>query len=195
VDLFATAANTLVERFFAWRAEPLAEGADALSALDWSSSVCPACGLRHREFPFVFPPRAIWPRVVAKLRADRVRAILFVPFALSDPWWHTLAAASLTSVPDQIDPCIIVPSSPRYVSDTLSLGGAQRLANVAIMVVDFRPRHLRGAALAPPCAASFSRRPRLSIQSDHDAHDRRRIAAKMEAAGLSVRAAHPSPRV
>ena len=50
VDLIATAANALVERLYAWHAKPMAEGADALSALDWSSSACPACGQRHREF-------------------------------------------------------------------------------------------------------------------------------------------------
>ena len=40
---------------------------------------------------------------------------------------HGGILSSLTSAPDQIDPCISVPSSPRFVSDTRFLGGAQRL--------------------------------------------------------------------
>ncbi len=35
LDLFATADNTLVPRFFVLYQEPLAEGADALAQLDW----------------------------------------------------------------------------------------------------------------------------------------------------------------
>jgi len=43
-DLFATAANALVDRFYAWHAEPMAECTDVLSGPAWFSSACPSCG-------------------------------------------------------------------------------------------------------------------------------------------------------
>ena len=47
LDLFATADNTLVPRFFARHPEPPAEGADAATRPDWGRSRC-SCGLMHR---------------------------------------------------------------------------------------------------------------------------------------------------
>ena len=70
VDLFASADNALVPRFYARYAEPLAEAADALAQPDLGWSLCLACGRKHREFCFVFPPRAMLSKVVAKARAD-----------------------------------------------------------------------------------------------------------------------------
>ena len=54
VDLFATAENAVVPRFFAPFPEPLAEADDALSVADWGQSWCPHCQAPHREFAFVF---------------------------------------------------------------------------------------------------------------------------------------------
>ena len=48
LDLFATADNTLVPRFFARHPEPLAEGTDALAQPDWGRSRC-SCGRMYRE--------------------------------------------------------------------------------------------------------------------------------------------------
>ena len=42
LDLFATADNTLVPRFFARHPEPLAEGADTLAQPDWAGLVAAA---------------------------------------------------------------------------------------------------------------------------------------------------------
>ena len=84
-DLFATAENALVDRFYAWHAEPMAECTDVLSGPAWFSSACPSCGQRHREFPFMFLPRVLWPRIVAKLRADQVRAFLDAPLCSVRP--------------------------------------------------------------------------------------------------------------
>ena len=70
VDLFATAENAVVPRFFAPFPEPLAEADDALSVADWGQSWCPHCQAPHREFAFVFPPRHLLARTLAKARAD-----------------------------------------------------------------------------------------------------------------------------
>jgi hypothetical protein len=70
LDLFATADNTLVPRFFARYPEPLAEGADALAQLDWGQSRCPHCGRFHRECAYAFPPRGLLAAFVAKARSD-----------------------------------------------------------------------------------------------------------------------------
>ena len=65
LDLFATADNTLVPRFFARHPEPPAEGADALAPPEWGRSRC-SCGLMHSECVFAFrfegPCRSSWRR-------------------------------------------------------------------------------------------------------------------------------------
>ena len=76
LDLFGTADNALVPRFFARFPEPLAEGIDALAQPDWGRSRCPHCGDLHRECVFAFPPRALLPAFVAKARADGLRGIV-----------------------------------------------------------------------------------------------------------------------
>jgi hypothetical protein len=84
LDLFATADNAVVPRFFARFPEPLAEGRRAgptesgplsLPAL-WSC----APGVRVRAFP----PRALLPVFVAKAKADGLRGIVIAPFTPSD---------------------------------------------------------------------------------------------------------------
>jgi hypothetical protein len=145
LDLFATADNTLVPRFF----EPLAEGTDALAQLDWGQSLCPHCGQFHRECAYAFPPRGLLAAFVAKARSDGLRGVIVVPFVLSDPAWPTLAAASCMTVAGQRDPCVIVPNTPMYVRDGDDLGGAQRLA---VMAVDFSQWSKRPfSAVAAPC--------------------------------------------
>ena len=79
LDLFATADNALVPRFFARFPEPLAEGIDALEQPDWGRPRCPHCGALHRECVFAFPPRALLPAFVAKARADGLRGIVIAP--------------------------------------------------------------------------------------------------------------------
>jgi hypothetical protein len=98
LDLFATADNALVPRFFSRFPEPLAEGIDALAQPDWGRSSCPHCGALHRECVFAFPPRALLPAFVAKARADGLRGIVIAPFTPSDPAWPALASMSLLAV-------------------------------------------------------------------------------------------------
>jgi hypothetical protein len=177
LDLFATADNTLVPRFFARHPEPLAEAADALGQPDWGRSRCPACGHSHRECVFAFPPRGLLARFVAKARADGLRGVVVVPFAPSDPAWPTLAAASVTRVDGQRDPCVIVPNSSEYVRAGDDLGGAQRLA---VMAVDFRRWCRRSFDdTVAPCGRQSEQRPRPALQSSRDEFDRRRIAAAL----------------
>jgi hypothetical protein len=60
--------------------------------------------------------------------------MVVVPFTPSDPAWPTLVAASRTSVVGQRDPCVVVQNSLEYAREGDDLGGAQRLA---VMAVDF----------------------------------------------------------
>jgi hypothetical protein len=115
VDLFATAENSLVPRFFALTAEPLAEGADAFTQLDWGRSRCPHCGHAHREFGYAFPPTLMLPHFVNKARADGFRGVIVVPFTTSHTWWPTLMAASLTHVPGSKNRCVVVPATPKFI--------------------------------------------------------------------------------
>ena len=69
IDLFATADNAIVPRFFASHAESLAEGQGAPAHPDWGRSLCSHCGLVHLEFAYVFPPRPLLAKTVAKARA------------------------------------------------------------------------------------------------------------------------------
>ena len=125
LDLFATADNTLVPRFCARYPEPLAECVDAMAQPDWSRSRC-GCNRVHLECVFAFPPRALLPQFVAKARADGLRGVVVVPFTPSDPTWPAFAAASLTTIEGQRDPCIILSDPAAYVRDGDALGGAQR---------------------------------------------------------------------
>ena len=137
----------------------------------------------HRECAFVFPPRRLLPRVIAKARADGLRGVFVVPFAPSDPTWPTLAKASLTRVEGQRDPCIIVRASPTYVSDSPELLGAQRLA---ILAVDFTTAgSCNFDETRPACSRHAEARPRSTPQSEVDARDRWRIAAEWHRLGLN----------
>ena len=174
LDLFATADNTLVPRFFARYPEPLAEGADALAQLDWGQSRCPHCGRFHRECAYAFPPRGLLAAFVAKSRSDGLRGVIVVPFAPSDSAWPTLAAASRTTVVGQRVPCVIVPSSRTYVCDGDDLGGAQRLA---VMAVDFSKWSKRSfAAVVAPCGHHRELRAPQQRLGSRDVDEQRRLA-------------------
>ena len=148
VDLFATAENSLVPRFFALTAEPLAEGADAFTQLDWGRSRCPHCGHAHREFGYAFPPTLMLPHFVNKARADGFRGVIVVPFTTSHTWWPTLMAASLTHVPGSKNRCVVVPATPKFIRHNQALGSAQRLAVLAVDFSRVRPCDLTRALQA-----------------------------------------------
>jgi hypothetical protein len=184
-----SADNALVPRFYARFAEPLAEGVDALAQPDWGWSQCGACGQRHCEFCFVFPPRALLSKVVAKARADGLRGVMVVPFAVTDLIWPTLMAASL-SLPDTFDRCRVVPASGRYLQHSGAYG-AERLA---VLSVDFTRLHPQPDRIAvPTCRQAAAARVRASLVAPRDLEDRRRIAARLEELGLAAQDA-PCPR-
>ena len=104
IDLFAASGDNAVmvpPRFFARHTEPSAEGENAFSQPSWLVSRRRVRGRRHWEFPLIFPPRVLLPATVAKLRAEGVRGIVIVPYAMSDPAWPALMDASIT--PAHID--------------------------------------------------------------------------------------------
>ena len=99
-------------------------------------------------------------KFVAKARSDGMCGVVVVPFTPSDPTWPALAAASLTSVVGQRDPCIILPDPAAYVRVGDDLGGAQRLA---VMAVDFGRWGKRSSVgFAPPCCGHAKLRQRQS---------------------------------
>ena len=104
-----------------------------------------------------FLPRRILPEFVAKARSDGMRGYVVVPFTPSDPTWPALAAASLTSIDGQLtDPCIVQSDPAAYVRVGDDLGGAQRLA---VMAVDFgRWGQRASVGFAPPCGWHAERR-------------------------------------
>jgi hypothetical protein len=67
IDWFASIENNQLPRFYAWRADPSAEGIDAF---DFCWGVEPG---------FMFPPFALIPRVLRKISEDRAAIILLHP--------------------------------------------------------------------------------------------------------------------
>ncbi len=67
IDWFASVENAQLLRFYAWRADPSAEGIDAF---DFCWGVEPG---------FMFPPFALIPRILRKIFEDRAAVILLHP--------------------------------------------------------------------------------------------------------------------
>ena len=125
-----------------------------------------AAGSSTASMSYRFPPRGILfvPEFVAKARSDGMRGVVVVPFTPSDPRWPALAAASLTSVVGQRDPCIVLSDPAAYVRVGDDLGGAQRLA---VMAVDFgRWSQRASVGFAQLCGWHANHRQRQSLQSE-----------------------------
>jgi hypothetical protein len=192
IDLFATADNAVVPRFYARFPEPGAEAVDALAAPDWGQSLCPHCKSPHREFCFVFPPRSLLARTLAKARADGLRGVVVMPFVTSDPMWPAFMAASVTSVAGQLDRCVVVPNSSVYVRQPADLAGAQRLAVFAVDFTRISGRDFSGTT--PLCDRALEQRLRAAlVAAARDADDRRRIDHELYSLRLQQRAAVPDP--
>ena len=95
VDIFATEANAITERFYSHYAEPNAEAVDALAVTSWDVSLCARCGALHREVVLAFPPAALINRMVRKLAADGARGLVVVPLALTGAHWPRLLGAAV----------------------------------------------------------------------------------------------------
>ena len=184
VDSFASESNSLLPRFFARYAEPSAEAEDAFTVGDWDQSVCPACGLSHRETLFAYPPPPLLNRFVAKARADGARAIIVTPLAVSAPYWSKLLRASVV---DNRKAYIRL----RYQQDCPP--GSDAAGELAIFAVDFSADSSRTRATqpAPPCGGEADFRGRPAAGSPHDQAERRRIHDELAAANLALRPALP----
>jgi hypothetical protein len=161
----------VVDRFFSEHAEPDAEAVDALSVTDWNSSVCPACGMEHRETLFVFAPPSLLRRFMAKAEADEVRAIVIVPFSVTAFYWRFLTEVALP-VNDAGEFFLVLRNLRQWLVNPELYRGAK----LALFAVDFSRQGSRlPNALSPGCGqeARFRGRPRHGCVRDQD--DRRRI--------------------
>ena len=153
VDAFASAANSLLPRFFARYAEPSAEAEDAFTVPDWAVSACPACGCDHHETLFAFPPPPLLNAFVAKARADGARAVVVTPLAVSAPWWNKLLRASVVRNDEGF----------LRIRKQQSQLGSDVEGELAIFAVDFAPFSSRVRSTPPSspcgCAAAFRGRP------------------------------------
>ena len=186
IDAFATAANTLLPRFFARYAEPDAEAEDAFSVGDWDCSLCPSCGSHHREALFAYPHPSVLNRFVAKARADGARAIVVTPLSVSAPYWSKLLRAS------------VVPGEEGFLRLTMQQSApaeSDRADNLAIFAVDFASSASRRRTLvtAPSCGADSHFRGRPLLGSSMDQADRARIHQQLAALHVTLRDPVASP--
>jgi hypothetical protein len=180
VDAFASAANSLLPRFFARYAEPQAEAEDAFSVGNWACSTCPACQQSHCEVLFAFPPSALLNRFVAKARSDGIRAVVVTPLAVSAPYWSKLLRASVV---DNDDGYI------RIRKQTIAPFDSDVAGELAVFALDFSPwsSHNLAATTVPPCGLEAEFRGRNPLGSPSDQEDRARIRAQLVQLGLALR--------
>ena len=83
IDLFAKHWNRQVRRFYSWGPQPETLGQDAL------------CQTWDLEGNFAFPPFCLIPKVVKKVRTDKVDLILVTPVSPTRTWYSTLLQLSI----------------------------------------------------------------------------------------------------
>jgi hypothetical protein len=85
VDLFATKYNSLLPRFISPHPDEGAEGCDAFS-------------MRWRDWKaYIHPPISVISRVIQKVEAEEVKAVIVVPNWPSQHWWpHLMNLAKKT---------------------------------------------------------------------------------------------------
>gem|GEM_PF-2417476 len=180
VDAFASLCNCIVPRYFSAFAEPDAEAVDALSVTDWNCSVCPVCGLVHRETLFAFPPASLLRRFLAKAEADGIRAVIIVPFSITSPFWRRLLEAALP-VDDRGSPFVHL----RDLSELLVSPERYRGTSLAMFAADFsRLRPHQADLFVPGCGQEGALRGRPRLGSPQDQADRLRIRRVVGQPGL-----------
>ena len=86
IDLFATRTNTQLPVYCSWRPDPWALAVDAYS-IPWKG-----------HYPYLFPPFALLPRCLDKIKKDRVTAVVIAPLWPYQIWFfHSLWQASPTN--------------------------------------------------------------------------------------------------
>ena len=78
VDLFASRLNNKLPKYVSRKPDPNAFATDAFS-LTWDNN-----------FYFMFPPFSLLPRILQKIEADRVSALLIAPLWPTQSWWPSL---------------------------------------------------------------------------------------------------------
>lgn len=111
IDLFASHTNTKCDRYCSWQADPFSIGVNAFT-LCWGN-----------EFPYIFPPFNIIPRVLRKLQSDKCAAIVVVPLWDSQPWFP-IYMRLLIQEPLILQPCndlLLCDSRSHPLAKTMSL--------------------------------------------------------------------------
>ena len=150
----------------------------------WNASSCPVCGLRHREASFAFPPRNLISAFIAKAAADKIRDIVLVPLAVTEPFWPALFQASVI---DGQGFDILRRPGPLLLHT-----GGQHFSALALFAVDFGAATLADPLMAAPCARAGDHRPRpppVSVLGVSRVSDAQTAAGRL-AAELADRAAH-----
>jgi hypothetical protein len=143
IDFFASAENTMCQRYAAWTDEPGAELVDAFTSRNWDVGRC-LCGREHREWGFYFPPSGLEDRVVRRARSDGVRGLFLVARNRKQASYQSLrqnsfARLDLDAKPDLFDH--VRKPMPKHT----------------LLAVDFGEGTDRSAA---PCGQEAKRRPR-----------------------------------
>jgi hypothetical protein len=174
VDAFASESNARAPRFWSRFFEPGSEALDALCVPDWARSLCPVCGLLHREVIYAFPPSPLVRATVEKACADRALCVLVVPVAILAPHWNKLLAASvLPRRSPYLDGFFRVRDPSRQVAWS---GSSDMPAELAVFACDFG-RLLPRASLPPlsACPGASSRRQRHLCGSADDCRVQHRL--------------------
>ena len=162
VDLFATASNAVVPRYFSRYPEPSSEAVGAFTSPSWNASTCPACSLCHRETFFAFPPTHLLPDFIAKARADGARGLVLTPTAVTSDHWGSLIRSA---VPFDGKPY----QAFRHPLPLLHHCDGFRCSELALFAVDFGPSDLDSRPTFPPCSSSYAARhrpPHPTLPSD-----------------------------
>ena len=164
LDLFASSANRICERYFSATAEPDSEGVDALRHPGWAWSHCHTCQRLRPEFVFLYPPFALVRKAIGRAFQDQAQGIAVLPYAPSAPWWHTIISAALP-VGRADSPAIKLRCGPTCVQN-------QSNANSGHFIAVIRFDFWQGNAPRPaPCIHTHKPRPRDTTWLDQDLSD------------------------
>lgn len=85
IDLFASAGNAQCERYYSYSSDVMSEGVDAFS-FQWN------------EFSYAFPPFALLPRVLKKVKVSKGKVIVVAPKWEGQPWYPVYKALCVSSI-------------------------------------------------------------------------------------------------
>lgn len=87
IDLFATRANTKCSRYLSWHRDPYAENIDAFTV----------CWHNYTLF-YAFPPFALIPKTVQKIKDDNAIGILVFPMWPAQPWYPFVKSMAISDI-------------------------------------------------------------------------------------------------